>query len=131
MAHRKRNTLGDAVVVAVVLAGIGSYFRFWKHSANSVFLYLIIAAIMLLSLALLSKTFRDIFSKYWMKLGEGLGYVNSKIILSIIFVLMLLPLAALRKLFAGNSPDIRSKKESSMWIVRKHHYTAEDLKKMW
>ena len=121
----------DVAVVCIVLAGIGAYFRFVKHNPKPLYLYLMLSAVLLLLAALLSKTFRDTFSKYWMKLGEALGYVNSKIILSIIFLLVLLPMVLLRKLFSKSSGQLQEKKEGSMWVKREHTYGAGDLEKMW
>jgi hypothetical protein len=43
------------------------------------------------------------FYKPWMKLAEGLGYINTRIILFILFFLMFLPIGGLMRLF-GKDP---------------------------
>lgn len=131
MKQRERNTFLDVATVAAVLAAIGGYFRFVRQSEHPVFGWLMVVAALLLAGAVLSRPFRNAFSRYWMKLGHALGNVNSCILLSVIFVLVLLPLAGLRKIFSRGTTDLRSKLPQSMWHPREHTYAAGDLEKMW
>ena len=62
----------------------------------------------------------------WHKLGHALGYVNSRIILSVIFIVVLTPVAFLYRL--------TKKKEAfsgSYFTTRNHTYTPKDLEKGW
>jgi hypothetical protein len=62
----------------------------------------------------------------WHKLGHALGYVNSRIILSIIYILVLTPIAILYRL--------TRKKEAAtqtFYITRNHLYTPKDMEKGW
>ncbi len=82
-----------------------------------------------------------IFSKFltakmawaWTKLGEGMGFVMSKVILSVIFFLFLFPLSLLSKLFAGKKDNMQLKKTSSdsYYTTRNHTYEAKDLQNPW
>ena len=49
--------------------------------------------------------------KFWMKLGFVLGWVNSRIILGIIFIFVLLPIALIMKLF-GYDPLNKNKNKN-------------------
>ncbi|MDZ4844813.1 MAG: SxtJ family membrane protein [Chitinophagales bacterium] len=66
----------------------------------------------------------------WYKLAQGLGYVNSRIILSLIFFVFLTPLAFLSRLKKGDSLHLK-KSEGSYFITRNHPYAKKDLEKMW
>ena len=57
--------------------------------------------ILLLSVFIPKKLFY--FYKVWMKLGNLLGWINSRVILGLIFILVLQPIALLMK-FLGYSP---------------------------
>lgn len=55
-------------------------------------------------------------SKGWMKLAEGMGWLSSRILLSIIFFVVLTPLAVLRKLISKKDPLHRkSTRNLSLW----------------
>ena len=66
----------------------------------------------------------------WMKLAEGLGYVNGRIFLSIVFFIFLTPLAFLYRIFNKDSLQLK-KKEASYYSERNHQYTPRDIEKPW
>ena len=66
----------------------------------------------------------------WLKLGEGLGWMNSRILLSIIFFLILTPMALLRRLFSKDELQLK-KAENSTFHERNHTFSAKDLKNPW
>lgn len=66
----------------------------------------------------------------WMKLGGILGYINSKVILTIIFFLVLTPLALLRKFFKKVSTHNGTDTES-LFEDRNHLYNKDDLRNVW
>ena len=51
----------------------------------------------------------NILYKGWMALGHALGWVNSKIILGLVFILILQPIALLMRLFGYDPMRIRKK----------------------
>jgi len=65
--------------------------------------------------------------KFWMKMGHVLGWINSRIILSLVFILVLLPIAFIMKLFSydplrrkkGDQNSYREKKENYIINLRK------------
>lgn len=66
----------------------------------------------------------------WFKLAEGLGWVNSRLILGIVFFVILFPIAFLYRLVNSNTLKLR-KGEKSLFESRDHTYTKEDFENMW
>lgn len=66
----------------------------------------------------------------WYKLSEILGWLSSRIILSVVFYLFLFPIASLSKLFSRD-PLNRRNSESSLFSERNHKYQKEDLENVW
>ena len=62
----------------------------------------------------------------WLSFSELLGGVMSKILLSLVFFIVLVPVATLKKLF-GKKP----KTTDSNWHDRDHTYSAKDLQNPW
>ena len=68
----------------------------------------------------------------WYKLAEGLGYVNSRILLTLVFFVFLLPIALLYRLFNRNIFALRSgRTDKSLYKERNHRYSANDLENVW
>ena len=68
----------------------------------------------------------------WYKLAEGLGYVNSRILLTLVFFVFLLPIALLYRLFNRNIFALRSgRTDKSLYKERNHRYSAKDMENAW
>jgi hypothetical protein len=67
----------------------------------------------------------------WLKLALGLGWVNSRILLSVIYFIFLLPLAWVSRLFTKDPLTLRKRKTSSLFVTRNHLYTKKDLENIW
>jgi hypothetical protein len=66
----------------------------------------------------------------WYKVGELLGMIVSKVILTVVFFFLLVPIALLYRLF--NKDPLRLKKQDkSNWSIREHVYSGNDLKNTW
>lgn len=66
----------------------------------------------------------------WFKLGELLGFVVSKIVLTVMFYLLLMPVALLHNIF--NKDVLKLKKgRKTLWVDRNHRYITDDLKNIW
>ena len=63
----------------------------------------------------------------WKWIGEQMGAVTSRIILTVVFILFLSPLAFLYRLLAKKKQD---EKNESYFVERNHTYTASDLEKL-
>lgn len=66
----------------------------------------------------------------WFGLSNVLGKVMSCVLLSVVYLLIVLPVAALRRLMGKDALRLRQWRSGSdsCFIVREHIYTAEDLK---
>jgi len=63
----------------------------------------------------------------WMMIAKVLGFINSRILLSIIFFLILTPIALLMRLL-GKSGFVKSGNgKKSLFVTRNHVYTKADL----
>jgi hypothetical protein len=67
----------------------------------------------------------------WFKLALGLGWINSRILLSVIYFLVLLPIAWLSRLFTKDPLMLRRDKSTSMFVTRNHQYSKKDLENIW
>lgn len=92
--------------------------------------YLLMAAIAVGILSIASDTVGTLIVKGWFKLAEILGWINSRILLSIIFFLFLVPMALISRLFGKGSMQLK-KKEGSLYTERNHKFTKEDLENIW
>jgi hypothetical protein len=67
----------------------------------------------------------------WLKLALGLGWINSRIILSIVYFVFLMPIAWLAKLFTKDPLMLKRKDASSLYVTRDHEYNKQDLENIW
>ncbi|HBQ59112.1 MAG TPA: hypothetical protein DD671_05660 [Balneolaceae bacterium] len=66
----------------------------------------------------------------WYKLAEGLGWFNSRVLLSLVYYVVVTPIALLFRLF-GNDPMRLKDNKGSMFEFREHTYTKKDLENPW
>lgn len=66
----------------------------------------------------------------WYKLAEMMGFVMSKVLLTLVFFVFLAPIAALYRLFNKDSLQLK-KKDDSYWEERGHVYQKKDLENVW
>lgn len=77
-----------------------------------------------------SRSATQIITKGWLKIAEILGWINSKVILIIIFYLFLCPLSFLMRLSKRNTLKMK-KEKTTYYTERGHIYKPEDLKNTW
>lgn len=115
---RKRNLTDCLVITAgLVIAGL--------ITKEAVFYY--VAA----GLGLISGLIPQIayyISFLWQGIGIIMGFVVSKIVLTIIFYFFLFPFSLLQKLFSKNKA-ISNRKSESYWNIKPEHQT--DFTKLW
>ncbi|MDD2634970.1 MAG: hypothetical protein PHW82_05670 [Bacteroidales bacterium] len=119
MIKDKKRHITDCLIIvsALTIAGI----------ITEDFIYLYIASIVGISSALIPFIAYGI-SFLWQSIGKILGFITSRIILSIIFYLILFPFSLLHKLFANNK-SISNKKSETYWIKKDN--TVTDFSKPW
>jgi hypothetical protein len=67
----------------------------------------------------------------WMGIAKVLGFINSHIILAIVFFLFLTPLALIRRLGRKDLLQLRKKDSGSYFASVEHRYEAKDMEHPW
>lgn len=67
----------------------------------------------------------------WEKIGHTLGWINSRILLTVVFYVVLLPFALLFRLFNRDPLSLRWANKDSAYTIRDHTYVSEDLADPW
>lgn len=116
----KKNS--TATILVLVIACI---VLFWLTGKK----YFLPVAVLLGFSGLFSSYVADKIHWLWMKLGEGLGYVTGRIIMTLIFFLLLYPLSLLSKLFRKNN-QLKPGAES-YFEARNFVYTRESMENTW
>jgi len=81
-------------------------------------------------LSLLSKTLAGYICWIWNKIFKAFGYVNSRVILSIIFFLVLLPVSLIARLFRKDELQLK-RQDHSYYKERNQLITAKDIENPW
>lgn len=123
----KKSLRKFGIIIGIILITIAIIFL-WNSVSWKVML-LTLGGILLLNGIFLPNNLKDIY-KIWMGFAFALGWIVSRIILTILFVFILTPLGLLAKLFGKEFLDINfSKKNKSYWIQKKEE--AADYEKMY
>jgi hypothetical protein len=95
--------------------------------------WLLYSAFALSLLALISKTFSYWFTRGWLGFSEILGYVMSRLIMTLLYFLILTPIALLYRVFNKDPLQLNrnSNRTGSYYTRRSHIYTAKDLENTW
>ncbi len=115
MADKKYST-----IIVLQTALLIAYLYFHRHG-------LLIAALILGLIAILSPFIAALIHKLWMKFAYILSRISNTIILTLIFIVLLIPTGFLHKLFKKPVPKLRE----SGFYNRQHTYTKEDFEKPW
>lgn len=67
----------------------------------------------------------------WFRLALGLGWINSRILLSVIYFVFLMPIAWISRLFTKDPLALKKVKRESLFTTRDHLYTGKDLENIW
>lgn len=81
--------------------------------------------------ALISQHLLRLILKFWFGLAKVLGFINSRILLTVVYVVVLLPLAFLSRMFGNNSVQLKKKSGESYFVNRNHKYAKADLENPW
>jgi len=94
--------------------------------------YYLTVSVVLGAIGIFSNYLTSKISWAWLKFGEMIGAVMSKVILSAVFFLFLFPIALLSRLFSKNySLQLKKSTGDSYYFTRNHKYEAKDLKNVW
>ncbi len=92
---------------------------------------LIKIALLIGLLSLISVFIEEKIAWLWSKIGQGLGYINGNILLSIIFFILLTPIALIMRYIAGKDNLVLKKPKDTVFVTRNHQYEAKDLEDVW
>lgn len=113
----------ETILVLVLALGV----FFWLTDKT----YLLLAAGILAFIGIFIPFLADKIHWAWMKLAHLMGYVMSKVLLTLIYVVVLLPLSFLSRTF-GNKNGIRLKPGAQSYFKdRNFTYTKENLENVW
>ena len=105
-----------ALVVAAVLSGIGAW-NFYKGRTTVVAVFGGLALALALTGLLLPALARR-FHVLWMTLAAALGYVNSRVLLSLLFYLLFAPYGFVSRLVGRDPLRRRGEASQSYWTPR-------------
>jgi hypothetical protein len=120
LMDRKKNL---ETILVLVLAFVVLY-KLRKHE------YLLLVAISIGVIGLLLPWAAEKIHWAWMKLAEGLGFVMSKVLLTFIYYIILMPLSVFAKM-RRNIQARQQEKEGSYFVTRNFLYTKESMENMW
>jgi hypothetical protein len=111
--------------VLILIAGL----LFWKQKDS--FLYFGILGALLISAGLIIPVILKPLNKAWMTLAIFMGWVMTRLILTILFYIVLTPTAFIAKLIRKNFLDLKiDTSRSTYWEIReKRNFTPEDYEK--
>lgn len=66
----------------------------------------------------------------WDKIAMVLGWINTKIILSVVFFIFLTPFGILSRLFSKSALKLKQDSNTT-FVERNHTYTKKDLENIW
>jgi hypothetical protein len=106
----------NALLVAAVLAGLAAW-NVYRHRLLLAEALGVLALALCLA-ALFSRTWTERFSRGWMALAGALGYVNSRILLSLVYYVVVTPLGVILRLTGYDPLRRRAPRRESYWIPR-------------
>lgn len=110
-----------------LLAIAGGFTVLYLINGHEWFLYVVVGVVFL---GYLFPFIGNLITLIWTKFTEVFTWVNSKIILSVIFFVFLVPFGLLYKLMTKNPLQLK-KKSTSYFTERNHKYEPKDLKNVW
>jgi hypothetical protein len=121
MPRRKKSEERLALEFAFLLTGLGAVsagIALWRHHAARAWIFGAIGVAAPL-LALAVKPLWLAFFRSWMKLAEGMGWVTTRVILTLFFFLVLTPVGLLRRAMGRPTLDTRWKDgKISYWVPK-------------
>ena len=119
ISKKQASDSGMALVLILMLIGL--------FSENPMYYKI---AIPILVMNMIYPMFYYYFAILWIGISHVIGTVVSKILLSIIYFIVVFPMAMVRKLMGKDTLRLKQfkKSKSSVMNVRNHQFTADDMK---
>lgn len=131
MQNPNQDRFKNILVIVIGFAAI-SYLVAWKWPEQvKLSRWLLNSALIIGLISLISSTIAKWIEWAWLKLAMGLGWINSRIILSIIYFVFLLPIAWISRLFTKDPLMLKARNADTLYVARDHEYKKEDLENIW
>lgn len=108
----------------VLVLALIVFYKIYKHE------YLLLTALIIGVIALFIPSLAQKIHWAWMKLAEVLGFVMSKLLLTLIFFIILFPFSFFSDLRKNNKQKRKSKRDS-YFVTRNFMYNPESMENMW
>ena len=109
---------------AIIVALFAFFFPWIFDMVNMPMWPWIMAGVLWLPALLMPAVLRPVYTT-WMKIGHGIGWVNTRIILGVLFYALVLPMGLIMRLF-GNDPMTRKRDESAASYRKESVSEAKD-----
>jgi hypothetical protein len=106
---------------------VGFFLVAWSTKNKYVFFFALLIGL----IGMFSKTLTSYISNGWMKVGEAMGAVSSRIILSIVYFLFLFPIALIYRIGRKDTLQLKKAETDSYFVTRNTRYETKDLKNPW
>ena len=123
----RRTITSFALIVSGALLVIAAY-QYWRGAAQWVLITLVSIAAALLLLATIAPALLKPVYRGWMRFGEALGWLNTRILLTLVFFLVVTPIGLLMRLF-GRSPIATARRDSYWTDAEPHSYGDRHVEK--
>ena len=120
----------QAIVLGLVSGLLVIYFYLTEYKEKEADLLLIIT-MSIAVLAALSGKLAFYIAWIWMKIGFLLGKINGTLLLTLVYLLVVTPIAWLKKLFAANTNFKASVKSDTAFEKRNKVFTNDDIQLPW
>jgi zinc transporter ZupT len=122
--HFSKMKAKNLETILTIVTGFVILFYFFRID------YLLWTAIVLGLIGMFSEWLSEKITWFWFKLAEILGFFSSKILLTAVFFILLMPVALLSRLF--NKDKLQLKKGgNSYYVERNQSFEPKDLENSW
>lgn len=115
------------VVVGLIIPAFLSWKQEWTLPESALFLWS--GGGLFLGLTIFAKSLMRPVFKAWMLLALGMGFVMTRVIVTLVYLLMITPVGAVRRWNKGSLPrhflEFRKSDQNSFWIQRTDTYSPE------
>jgi hypothetical protein len=118
IGKKEASDSGMAVVLILLLIGL--------FSGNNLYYKFAIPALVV---NMIYPMFYKYFAIFWFALSQLIGTVVSRIILTVVYVILVVPVGLIRRLIGKDSLQLRNYKKSSESVMktRDYHFTSKDI----
>lgn len=120
----------SAETILVISLGFLGLFLVFHFRRDTDYFWMLYTAFSIGAVGLASKWLREQIHVFWFWIAEKMGYVMSRLLLSIVFFIFLIPFGFLARLFRKDLMFMK-KSARSYYKKRNHLYSFEDLENPW